>query len=217
MRIENPKAREYYLQESSKEHRSVRQLERQVHTASFERLVSQKSTDLPAAEHDIQTNTIIKDPYVFEFTGILSDVDYYESDLEKALINNLEHFLLELGRGFTFYARQKHIQTETSDFYIDLVFYNFHLKCFLIIDLKTTKLTHQDVWQMDMYVRMFDDMIKPEWDNPTIWLILCAEKEETIVKYSVLNDNKNLFASKYQLYLPTEQELQTYIDHHLSS
>jgi hypothetical protein len=119
---------------------------------------------------------------------------------------------LELGKWFTFYARQKHIQTETSDFFIDLVFYNYHLKCFLIIDLKTDKLRHQDIGQIDMYVRMFDEMIKPAEDNPTIWLILCADSDETIVKYSVLNDSQQLFASKYRLYLPTEEELKQEIE-----
>lgn len=215
MRIEKPEIRARYTQEAIDRQLSVRQLERQIHTSTYERILAH-DWEIGIEEKDILDptvpNDILKDPYILEFTGISSNNSYLETDLEKALISNIESFLLELGKWFTFYARQKHIQTETSDFFIDLVFYNYHLKCFLIIDLKTDKLKHQDIWQMDMYVRMFDDMIKPVDDNPTIWLILCSDKDETIVKYSVLSDNEQLFASKYLLYLPSEEELQSEIN-----
>ena len=140
---------------------------------------------------------IIKDPYVLEFLDLKENPNFYENELESALIEKIQEFLLELGRGFAFVDRQKRIKTEHSDFYIDLVFYNYILKCFVIIDLKRGKLTHQDVGQMDMYVRMFDDLEKSEEDNPTIGIILCTSKDNTVVKYSVLNDNSNLFVSKY--------------------
>jgi predicted nuclease of restriction endonuclease-like (RecB) superfamily len=149
----------------------------------------------------------IKDPYVFEFLNIPEPVNALEQDIEKALIGNLQQFLLELGKGFSFVGRQFRISTETSHFYIDLVFYNYLLKCFVLFDLKTGKLTHQDTGQMDMYIRMFDDLKKQDDDNPTIGIILCTEKDETVVKYSILNDSKQLFATKYMLYLPTEEEL----------
>ena len=155
---------------------------------------------------------IIKDPYVLEFLDLKQNNAFYESDLESALIEKIQEFLLELGRGFAFVARQKRVKTETSDFYIDLVFYNYILKCFVLIDLKSGKLTHQDVGQMDMYVRMYNDMEKAENDNPTIGIILCTDKDNTVVKYSVLNENENLFVSKYQLYLPTEEELKREIE-----
>ena len=148
----------------------------------------------------------IKDPYVLEFLDI-KDRRFLEKDLEFNLLEHISEFLLELGRGFSFVARQRRIDVDGDNFYIDLVFYNYVLKCFVLIDLKLDKLTHQDIGQMDFYVRYFDNEIKDECDNPTIGIILCSDKKDTIVKYSVLNDNKNLFASKYQLYLPTEKEL----------
>lgn len=150
---------------------------------------------------------IIKHPYILDFLGLPESQKLHESKLEQSIIENIQSFLLELGKGFAFVSRQKRISTEHSEFYIDLVFYNYHLKCFVLIDLKTGKLTHQDVGQMDMYVRMFDDLQKGEDNNPTVGLILCTEKDRTIVKYSVLNENKQLFASKYILYLPSEAEL----------
>jgi len=149
----------------------------------------------------------IRDPYVLEFLHIPASTSYLEQDLEQALIDKLRHFLLELGKGFSFVGRQYRISTETTEFYIDLVFYHYILKCFILIDLKTGKLTHQDIGQMDMYVRLFEDRIKTEGDNPTIGIILCTEKDETIVRYSVLKDSRQLFASRYKLYLPSEQEL----------
>ncbi|MDP2932728.1 MAG: PDDEXK nuclease domain-containing protein, partial [bacterium] len=154
----------------------------------------------------------IKDPYVLEFLGLKEIPSLKENQLEQALVDHLQKFLLELGRGFSFVARQMCISTETQHFYIDLVFYNYLLKCFVIIDLKTTKLTHQDIGQMDMYVRMFEDKMKQAGDNPTIGIILCTKKDETIVKYSVLKESKKLFASQYKLYLPSEKELKDEIE-----
>ena len=160
----------------------------------------------------VQTEGFIKDPYVLEFLGLHEYPDLRESKLEQALIDNLQHFLLELGKGFCFVARQKRMRYDDEDFYLDLVFYNSILKCHVLIDLKIGKLTHQDIGQMDSYIRMFDALYKNEDDNPTIGIILCSEKSEAIVKYSVLNDKKNIFASKYQFTLPTEKELQNYIE-----
>jgi predicted nuclease of restriction endonuclease-like (RecB) superfamily len=207
------------MQESAKSHWSVRALERQIGTHYYERLLASKNKDSVIVEANENTksliltpNDIIKDPYVLEFLDLKENKLFHESELESALIEKIQEFLLELGRGFAFVDRQKRIKTEHSDFYIDLVFYNYILKCFVIIDLKRGKLTHQDVGQMDMYVRMFDDLEKSEEDNPTIGIILCTSKDNTVVKYSVLNDNSNLFVSKYQLYLPTEAELKAEIE-----
>lgn len=165
------------------------------------------------AEFQQDPYEFIKNPAVLEFLNIPTHYAYNESDLEKNLINNLQQFLLELGKGFAFVARQKHIRTETQDFYIDLVFYNYILKCFVIIELKTDKITHQDIGQLDMYVRMFDDLEKSETDNPTIGILLCTQTDQTIAKYSVLAENKHLFATKYMPYLPTEEELAEEIEH----
>ncbi len=185
-------------------------LERNIHTLYFERSI----TTQPAKKAQQQTEkALIKDPYIFEFLGISPGEKLNEKDIETALINNLQQFLLELGKGFAFVARQQHITTDTSDFYIDLVFYNYYLKCFVLIDLKAGKLTHQDIGQMDMYVRMYEDKKKAKGDNPTIGIILCAEKDEAVVKYSVLAENKKLFASKYLMYLPKEEELKQLIEH----
>jgi len=156
---------------------------------------------------------IIKDPYIFEFLGLRFDYKHNENTIETALINHLQQFLMELGKGFAFVGRQQHVVTDTADFYIDLVFYNYYLKCFVLIDLKTHKLSDEAIGQMDMYVRMYNGLKKREDDNPIIGLILCTEKDETIVKYSVLADNEKLFASKYRLYLPKEEELKQLIDH----
>jgi len=212
LRLENSNAREWYAKESIASNWSVRALERQIGTLYYERIISSKEKQPVIAEatnntKDLQLTPkdIIKDPYVLEFLDLKQNNAFYESDLESALIEKIQDFLLELGRGFAFVARQKRIKTETSDFYIDLVFYNYILKCFVIIDLKSGKLTHQDVGQMDMYVRMYNDLEIAQNDNPTIGIILCTDKDNTVVKYSVLNDNENLFVSKYQLYLPTEK------------
>ncbi len=219
MRLDNPQARLWYMEESAKANWSVRALERQIGTFYYERIISSKDKQPVIAEatsntKDLQLTPkdIIKDPYVLEFLDLKQNNAFYESDLESALIEKIQEFLLELGRGFAFVARQKRVKTEASDFYIDLVFYNYILKCFVLIDLKSGKLTHQDVGQMDMYVRMYNDMEKAENDNPTIGIILCTDKDNTVVKYSVLNENENLFVSKYQLYLPTEEELKREIE-----
>ncbi len=155
---------------------------------------------------------LIKDPYIFEFLGLPTHTKNTEFAIETAIIDHIQKFLLEFGKGFAFVERQQHIVTDTSDFFIDLVFYNYLLKCFVIIDLKTGYLAHQDIGLIDMYVRMYDDLKRSPDDNPTIGILLCSEKDETIVKYSVLNDQNNLFASKYLLYLPKEEELKQLIE-----
>ena len=207
MRVENKEAQRYYLQEAYEQNWSVRTLERNINTFSYQRLLSTNSAVERQQSDVLNPADFIKDPYVFEFLNIPQPVEATEKEIETALLNDLEKFLLELGKGFSFVARQFRISTETSHFYIDLVFYNYILKCFVLFDLKTTKLSHQDTGQMDMYIRMYDDLKKQDNDNPTIGIILCAEKDETIVKYSILNDSKQLFATKYMPYLPTEQEL----------
>ena len=219
IRLKDERAREWYMQESAKSHWSVRALERQIGTHYYERIFASREKAPVVQEAEEKTKDLqltpkdmIKDPYVLEFLDLKDNRSFREDELESALIEKIQEFLLELGRGFAFVDRQKRIKTEHSDFYIDLVFYNYILKCFVIIDLKRGKLTHQDVGQMDMYVRMFDDLEKSEEDNPTIGIILCTSKDNTVVKYSVLNDNSNLFVSKYQLYLPTEAELKAEIE-----
>jgi predicted nuclease of restriction endonuclease-like (RecB) superfamily len=208
MRVDDPQARSYYLQEGAQQQWSVRQLERNIQTHSFQRLLSSQadgSQVSPAGGNALLE--FIKDPYVLEFLQLPETGQLKESKLEQAIINELQKFLLEMGKGFSFVARQMRISTETNHFYLDLVFYNYLLKCFVIIDLKTGKLSHQDIGQMDMYVRMFDDLKRGEDDNPTIGIILCDSKDETVVKYSVIRENPQLFASKYQRILPTEDEL----------
>lgn len=216
MRVENEQARNFYLEECEKSNWSTRQLERQINSLFYERLLSSRnkeavSSEILALEPGKKPEDVIRDPYVLEFLGLKQNADFYEKDLESALIGELQNFLLELGRGFSFVARQKHIDLDGEHFYIDLVFYNYILKCFVLIDLKTGKLTHQDIGQMDSYIRIFDELQKGDDDNPTIGIILCSEKNEAIAKYSVLNDGKQLFASKYQLTLPTAEELERYI------
>jgi len=209
MREEDAKARLYYLQETKSQNWSVRQLQRQIETRSYQRLLSSQdagSATQPAAATP-SIRDFIKDPYVLEFLGLPEDPAASETEVESAIISQLQSFLLEMGHGFSFVARQMRVSTETSHFYLDLVFYHYVLKCFVIIDLKTTKLTHQDIGQIDMYVRMFDDLKRGPDDNPTIGLILCADKDETIVQYSVLKGSEQLFASKYRTVLPTEAEL----------
>lgn len=185
----------------------MRQLERHIKTQSFQRLLSSQVETPPDATPRAAHLDFIKDPYVLEFLELPESGQLRESELEQAIIDELQKFLLELGKGFSFVARQMRISTETSHFFIDLVFYNYLLKCFVIIDLKTGKLSHQDIGQMDMYVRMFDDLKRGEDDNPTIGIILCDSKDETVVKYSVIQESQQLFASKYQRILPTEDEL----------
>ncbi len=214
MQIENKEAREWYIKESIENNWSARALDRQISKLYYERLLSsQEKTAIKEEAQQktapLQTTTkdVLRDPYIFDFLN-LPHQSLLESDIEQSLIDNLQQFLLELGRGFAFVSRQERLHVEDQDFYIDLVFYNFKLKCFLLIDLKLGKLTHQDVGQMDTYVRVYDKFHKGEDDNPTIGLILCSEKSETVAKYSVLSDSKQLFSSKYLPFLPTEEELQ---------
>jgi predicted nuclease of restriction endonuclease-like (RecB) superfamily len=211
MRVENPKAMEYYINEAAEQHWSTRQLERNIKSLYYERLLTTKEKQYARQKKSnskkIQAKNFIKDPYVIEFLGLPEKPFPKENTIEASIVENLKDFLLEMGNGFSFVGRQFRISTETKHFYIDLVFYNYLLKCFVLIDLKTTELSHQDIGQMDMYVRMFDDLKKQSDDNPTIGIILCSHKDETLVKYSVLKENEQLFASKYRLVLPTEEEL----------
>lgn len=164
------------------------------------------------AEYQNDKLEFIKNPVITEFLGLSSNTDFTESDLEKSILSNLQQFIMELGKGYAFVARQQHIQTEKQDYYIDLVFYNYILKCFVLIDLKTTKISHQDVRQMDMYIRMYDELKRTENDNPTIGIVLCSDTDEDIARFSVMHGNEQLFASKYKLYLPTEEELRAEIE-----
>lgn len=207
-RLDSETKRNYYLQESLGSNWNSRELQRQINTLAFERVVKH----LPEKASKPSIENLIKDPYVFEFLGLSPDVKNTERSVETAILDHLQKFLLEFGKGFAFVARQQHIVTDTSDFYIDLVFYNYILKCFVIIDLKTGTMMHQDIGQLDMYVRMYDDLKRGEDNNPTIGLLLCSEKDEAIVKYSVLNDQNNLFANKYLLYLPKEEDLKNLIE-----
>jgi len=218
IKVENEQARKFYMQETIDCNWSTRTLERQIGNFYYERMIMSQNTQPvrdEASQKQIQQEPkdIIKDPYVLDFLGLKDNPNFRENELEQAIIDRLQDFLLELGKGFAFVGRQHRLTTETGKhFYADLVFYNYVLKCFLIIDLKVSPLTHQDIGQMDMYVRYFEDKIRQSTDNPTIGLILCAEKDKTIVKYSLLNDSKNIFASKYMLYLPTEQEFKREIE-----
>ena len=212
LRVSNEKARIFYLTEAAENMWSVRTLDRNISTLYYNRLVA--SIDKKIVENEMKEKTkklqakeFIKNPVVLEFLDLPTNMSYTENELEKALTDDIQKFMMELGKGFAFVERQQHIRTENSDFYIDLVFYNYILKCFVIVELKTEKLTHQDIGQLDMYIRMYDDLKKQENDNPTIGLLLCTDTDRTIIKYSVLNDNKNLFASKYISYLPSEEEL----------
>lgn len=212
MRLDEEKERLYYLQETSQQQWSTRLLERNIKSGYYRRLLSSQQLSPPEKPRTSKPEDLIKDPYILEFLNLPEPLKGKENLLESQLIEHLQKFLLELGKGFSFVARQMRISTETSHFYVDLVFYNYLLKCFVVIDLKTEKLTHQDIGQMDMYVRMFDELKRGEDDNPTLGIILCTDKDETMVKYSVLKENKQLFASKYQTILPTEKELTNFIE-----
>nr|CAA6811654.1 MAG: FIG074102: hypothetical protein [uncultured Thiotrichaceae bacterium] len=212
-RVENQQAREWYANEAISQSWSVRALDRQISVLYYERLLSSQDKQPVAAEAKDKTVSLsddprdfLRDPYILDFLNLESGV-YQEADVESGIINNLQRFLLELGKGFAFVERQQRIRTEDQDFYLDLVFYNFKLKCFLLVDLKLGKLTHQDVGQMDTYVRIYDQQRKGDDDDPTIGLVLCSQKSEAVVKYSVLTDSEQLFASKYMPFLPTEEEL----------
>jgi len=214
IRVENPKAREVYMNEAADNAWSTRFLDEQVDKHYYERLISthKEAINELNEKNSIQLSVnlqdyILKDPLLLDYYGLKENTKYKESDIEQIIIDNLQKFLLELGKGFSFVARQQRISTELSHYYIDLVFYNYILKCFVLIDLKIGKLTHQDVGQMDMYVRMYDKLKRTEGDNPTIGIILCEEKDKAEVKFSILNDSEQLFATKYKLYIPTEEEL----------
>ncbi|MBW6498882.1 MAG: DUF1016 family protein [Bacteroidales bacterium] len=219
MRVSDKNAQQYYLKEAAEQNWAVRTLERNVNTLYYQRLLSSQLQQ-PVEEEmnentkafQLDTHEFIKNPTVLEFLNIPTLYAYTEQHLEQTLIDNLQQFLLELGKGFAFVARQKHIRTETQDFFIDLVFYNYVLKCFVIVELKTDKINHQDIGQLDMYVRMFDDLERKQGDNPTIGILLCTDTDRTIARYSVLHENKQLFASKYLPYLPSEEELAAEIE-----
>jgi len=214
IRVESPKAREIYMNEAANNQWSTRFLDQQVDKHSCERLISthKEAINELNIENEKQLTVkqqdyLLRDPVLLDFYNLQENSKYKESDIEQAIIDNLQKFLLELGKGFSFVARQQRINTEFSHYYIDLVFYNYILKCFVLVDLKIGKLTHQDIGQLDMYVRMYDKLKRTEGDNPTIGIILCEEKDHAEVKFSVLNDNEQLFATKYKLYIPTEEEL----------
>lgn len=216
MRIENLDARNWYMNEARQQGWSARALDRQIATLYYERLLSsqdkaalrQEASSLIAAQTPADPRDFIRDPYILEFIDAQPGATLFESELETGLIQQLQAFLLELGKGFAFVARQKHLRVENEDCFIDLVFYNYLLKCFVLIDLKIGKLAHQDVGQMDMYVRVFEEQYRAEGDNPTLGLILCSERNEAVAKYSLLAGSQQLFASRYRPFLPSEAELQ---------
>jgi len=214
LRVDSAEARQWYAQEVASQNWSTRVLERQIASLYYERLLSSqdKAGLLAQTRQEVQAQSaspraFVRDPVVLEFLGLPESGRLLEAKLESALMDKLQQFLLELGKGFAFVARQQRISTETQDFYIDLVFYNYLLKCFVLIDLKAGHLTHQDVGQMDMYVRMYDDLRRGVDDNPTVGILLCGSKDQSVVRYSVLNGSEQLFASKYRLVLPSEEEL----------
>jgi predicted nuclease of restriction endonuclease-like (RecB) superfamily len=218
MKIENDERREFYGRESVESGWSVRQLERQINSFFYERLLATRQSDKQEVRGEVfalEPNDpvhILKDPYILEFLDLKESHKYLEGDLERGLIDHLHDFLLELGKGFSYVGRQKRITIEGDHYYVDLVFYNYILKCFVLIDLKTGKLTYQDIGQIDFYVRYFEENVKPQGDNPTIGIVLCTDKNDTMAKYSVLSESENLFASKYMLYLPTEEELKREVE-----
>jgi predicted nuclease of restriction endonuclease-like (RecB) superfamily len=212
IKVENEKARQFYMEEAVKSNWSVRQLARQINTFSYERLLASNANydvvnDTTKKEVNKKPEDIIKDPYVLEFLGLEGNSRFYESDLEQELINRLQKFLLELGRGFSFVSRQQHINFDGRHFHIDLVFYHYILKCFVLIDLKLGDLTHQDIGQMQMYVNYYTKEKMNEGDNPQIGIILCSDKSDTLVKYTLPEGQNQIYASKYMLFIPTEEEL----------
>jgi len=219
LQVNDKKARVWYEKEAVEQTWSVRTLQRNISSQYYYRMLQTQKRDIVksemnelTAEYQSDKLEFIKNPVIAEFLGLASNTDFTESDFEKSILSNLQKFLMELGKGYAFVARQQHIHTEKQDYFIDLVFYNYILKCFVLIDLKTQKITHQDVGQMDMYIRMYDELKRSDGDNPTIGIVLCADTDEDIAKYSVLHGNEQLFASKYKLYLPTEEELRTEIE-----
>ncbi len=219
LQVKDSKARAWYEKEAWEQTWNVRTLQRNVSSQYYYRMLQTQKQELvekemkeTTAEYQSNKLEFIKNPVVAEFLGLASNTDFTESDLEKSILTNLQKFLMELGKGYAFVARQQHIHTEKQEYFIDLVFYNYILKCFVLIDLKTQKITHQDVGQMDMYIRMYDELKRSEGDNPTIGIVLCSETDEDIARYSVMHRNEQLFASKYKLYLPTEEELREEIE-----
>ncbi|MDB9494913.1 PDDEXK nuclease domain-containing protein [Spirulina major CS-329] len=215
LRVETSEVRLWYMQEAAAQNWSTRVLERQISTLYYERLLANPDPEQSPTEPQPNSSAprnFVRDPVILEFLGLPDTGRLLEADLEQALMDKLQQFLLELGKGFAFVARQQRISTETQDFYIDLVFYNYLLKCFVLIDLKTGHLSHQDIGQMDMYVRMYDDLRRGEDDNPTVGILLCGSKDKSVVRYSVLHESQQLFASKYRLVLPSEEELRQEIE-----
>jgi predicted nuclease of restriction endonuclease-like (RecB) superfamily len=218
LRVENHSARQWYMNEAASQGWTTRSLERQISTLYYERLLA--TSDRTAVENEAKgklatlqsPRDFVRDPVMLEFLGLPGVGRLLEADLERALLDNLQAFLLELGRGFAFVARQYRISSESKNFYIDLVFYNYLLKCFVLFDLKSGELTHQDIGQMDMYVRMMDDLKRAPDDNPTVGIILCTQKDASVVRYSVLHENEQIFASRYKLVLPSEEELRAELD-----
>jgi Uncharacterized conserved protein len=219
MRVSDRNAQTYYLKEAAENHWSVRTLDRNISTLYYHRLLSSQVKEPVVQEMQEKTAgfqdekfDFIKNPIVLEFLGLPANTGCYENVLEQAIINEMQRFLLEMGKGFAFVDRQQLVRTNTSDFYIDLVFYNYILKCFVIVEIKTHKITHQDIGQLDMYVRMYDDLKRGDGDSPTIGILLCTETDATMARYSVLNETRQIFASKYMPFLPTEEELKNEIE-----
>lgn len=219
LQVHDKEARDWYAKETAGQSWSVRTLQRNISTQYYYRLLKTQNRDSVKKEMEQLTSSyqadkleFIKNPVIAEFLGLSQNTDFTESDLEKSIITNIQKFIMEMGKGYAFVARQQHIKTEKEDYFIDLVFYNYILKCFVLIDLKTAKITHQDVGQMDMYIRMYDELKRTDGDNPTIGIVLCSDTDEDIARYSVMHGNEQLFASKYKLYLPTKEQLRAEIE-----
>lgn len=219
LKVHNEQSRLWYMNEASAEMWSVRTLDRNIGSQYYERMLLSQHKDI--VKHEMRQKTevfqndkleFIKKPVVAEFLGLSPNTDFTETDLENAILSNIQKFIMELGRGFAFVARQQHIKTDEADYFIDLVFYNYILKCFVLIDLKTTKISYQDVGQMDMYLQMYDELKRSEGDAPTIGIILCSDTNEDVAKYSTLAKNEQMFASKYMVYLPSQDELRHEIE-----
>lgn len=212
LRLNDETAIRWYLETASREMWTVRTLDRNISTQYYERHLRQPTLPSQSVDKDVCANELMKSPIVAEFLGFKQDVHFSESDLESAIIEHIQEFIMEMGRGFAFMKRQQLIRTDAQDYFIDLVFYNVVLKCYVLVDLKVGKITHQDVGQMDMYVRMYDELKRTDGDNPTIGIVLCSETDADIARYSILKGNEQIFASKYKLYLPTEEQLRTEIE-----
>jgi predicted nuclease of restriction endonuclease-like (RecB) superfamily len=219
LRVEDPKARQWYMVEAATQNWSTRGLERQIGTLYYERLLASRDRQpvkeeaaKKLAAQEVTPRDFVRDPVLLEFLGLPNTGKLLESTLEEALLEKLQAFLLELGKGFAFVARQQRVSTESKDFYLDLVFYNYLLKCFVLFELKAGELTHQDIGQMDMYIRMYDEQRRGAGDNPTVGIILCAQRDASVVRYSILHGSERLFASKYRLVLPSEEELRAELD-----